>query len=513
MEFSFRHSIRFKIAIIVFVSTLVTILISWSISNHFIEQFYVTHTRNSLVTTFNSCNEFFDDSKNIISMDNDEIVGLHGYIQNPANASVFIINPKNFKVYSSIKVNDQTAMGLQSIIDSYDFTLFTEKNPYRIVRTNVSETQTEKSGRTLGSYYDLVGKLDNGYIVVLRTPVDSMHDNINFSAKLFTSISFALLVFEILIVLFISNMFSKPIIQMNRVARRMSHLDFSAKVEVKTEDEIGELGESMNIMSKRLEKSIKELKIANLELSNDIREHEHIEEMRQEFLSHVSHELKTPLALIQGYAEGLKSGVADDQETMDYYCDVIIDEASKMNELVMKLIDLNQLETGDDISIERIDLTALIRETVNNSKILLHDKKISITFAEGDELYVWADSFMIEEVVTNYLTNAIHHVKEDGAIRISYEMKGGIVRVNVYNDGDPIPEESLDKLFIKFYKTDPARTRSYGGSGIGLSIVAAIMNAHNKKYGVYNTDGGVTFYFELECVTQEDGQIDTSDDV
>ncbi|MCR5214515.1 MAG: HAMP domain-containing histidine kinase [Eubacterium sp.] len=505
MDFSFSHSIRFKIAIIVFLSTIITIFISWSVSNHFIERFFVTHTRNSLITTFRSCNDFFDDDKNIISMDNDEIVGLQGYIQNPANASVFIVNPKNFTVYSSIKINDQTADALQTIIDSYDFSLFTEKNPYKIVRNTVSEEESLNGIRSIGSYYDLIGKLNNGYIVVLRTPVDSLHDSITFSTRLFTGISFALLLFEILIVLFVSNMFSKPIIQMNRVARRMSNLDFSAKVEVKNKDEIGELGDSMNIMSKRLEKSIKELKRANLELSNDIREHEHIEEMRQEFLSHVSHELKTPLALIQGYAEGLKSGVADDQETRDYYLDVIMDEATKMNELVMKLIDLNQLETGDDISIERVDITALIGEVVHNSKILLQDNDTKIEFEYKNELYVWADSFMIEQVVTNYLTNAIHHVKKDGKIKIFYQADNDKLRINVYNDGDPIPDESLEKVFIKFYKTDPARTRSYGGSGIGLSIVAAIMKAHNMDYGVYNSDNGVVFYFELETVAQ--GQI------
>ncbi len=509
MDFSFRHSIRFKIAIIVFLSTVVTIFISWSVSNHFIEQFYISHTRNSLITTFRSCNEFFEDEKNAISMNNDEIIGLQGYIQNPANASVFIVNPKNSKVYSSIKINDQTALGLQSLIESYDFSLFTERNPYRIVRNTVSEAEPRSTARAIGSYFDLIGKLNNGYIVVLRTPVDSLHDSIAFSAKLFTGVSFALLLFEILIVLFVSNMFSKPIIQMNRVARRMSNLDFSAKVEVKTQDEIGELGESMNIMSKRLEKSIKELKIANLELSNDIREHEHIEEMRQEFLSHVSHELKTPLALIQGYAEGLKSGVAEDQETRDYYLDVIMDEAGKMNELVMKLIDLNQLETGDDISIERFDLTALIRDVVNNSQILIQGTECTIEFESDNELFVWADSFMIEEVITNYLTNAIHHVNPGGKIRIWYQMEKESVRVNVYNDGEPIPEDSIDKVFIKFYKTDPARTRSYGGSGIGLSIVAAIMKAHNQKYGVYNSDNGVVFYFDLETVAK--GQIDTEE--
>ena len=278
----------------------------------------------------------------------------------------------------------------------------------------------------------------------------------------------------------------------------MSDLDFSAKVDVVGNDEIGDLGRSMNNLSSKLEKSIKELKNANLELSNNIREKEELEEMRSEFLSHVSHELKTPLAIIQGYAEGLKSGVADDTETMNYYCDVITDEASKMNALVMKLINLNQIETGNDLSIEHFDITKLIAETIKNSSILLQEKKATVQFNETKEEFVWADTFMIEEVITNYLSNAIHYVKDDGIIKVWYERKKNTLRVNVYNDGDKISDEDLDKLFIKFYKTDPARTRDYGGSGIGLSIVAAIMKAHDKDYGVYNSENGVTFYFEVD---------------
>lgn len=278
----------------------------------------------------------------------------------------------------------------------------------------------------------------------------------------------------------------------------MSNMDFSAKADVNTDDEIGELGESMNNMASSLEKSITELKSANLELSNDIRKREHIEEMRSEFLSHVSHELKTPLALIQGYAEGLKSGVADNPEDLNYYCDVISDEASKMNAMVMKLIDLDQLETGEDISLERFDITKLIQDVISNSSILIQDSTTKIIFDEKDEVFVWADSFMIEEVITNYLTNAIHYVSSDGDIKVWYEHKQDTVRINVYNDGNNIPEEDIEKLFIKFYKVDAARTRTYGGSGIGLSIVAAIMKSHDKEYGVYNTEHGVVFYFELD---------------
>ena len=497
MGFKIKHSIRFKIAILVFSTTLCTILISWAVSNHFIERFYVSHTKSELIATYKSCNEFFSKEENILALENEEIVSLYGYVENQTSASIYVISPDNFRVYSSVKLNDKTIVALKSLLQDYKVDdMIANNEDYKVIRNTINPVND--TGESNGSYYDLVGILKNGFIVVLRTPVETVHENITFAARLFASVSLALLVFEVLIVLIFTNMFSRPIIQMSHVARRMSNMDFSSKVEIKTKDEIGDLGESMNIMSENLEKSITELKSANLELSNNLREKEHIEEMRSEFLSHASHELKTPLAIIQGYAEGLKSGVADDKETMDYYCDVISDEATKMNQLVMRLIDLNQIETGNDISIERFDITKLIEEVIKNSQILLKDRNVNIIFNEKNDKYVWADSFRIEEVITNYLSNAIHYVKEDGDIKIWYEEKENTLRVCVYNDGDTISDEDLEKLFIKFYKVDAARTRSYGGSGIGLSIVAAIMKSHDKDYGAYNKENGVVFYFEVD---------------
>ena len=304
-----------------------------------------------------------------------------------------------------------------------------------------------------------------------------------------------------IVVIFISAMFSKPIVKMSHLAKRMCELDFDTKINVKSKDEIGVLGNSMNELSEKLEKTISELKTANAKLESDIENREKIDEMRKEFISHASHELKTPIALIQGYAEGLKDNVSDDPESMEFYCDVIIDEASKMNKLVMNMLDLSELEFGDDnISIQRFDITALISEVIKASKIIIEQSEASVVeFEEKDPVNVWADEFMIEEVITNYLTNALHYVQPEGKIRIFYEQPAeGKIRINVYDQGEKIKEEDLDKLFIKFYKSDAARTREYGGSGIGLSIVEVIMKRHKNNYGVYNTEDGVVFYFELD---------------
>ncbi|MBP5223418.1 MAG: two-component sensor histidine kinase, partial [Lachnospiraceae bacterium] len=220
---------------------------------------------------------------------------------------------------------------------------------------------------------------------------------------------------------------------------------------------------------------------------------------RREFLSNVSHELKTPIALIRGYAEGLQEGMGEDPESRDFYCDVIVDEATKMNQMVQKLLTLNQLEFGNDIvELERFDLTALISNALQTGLLLARQQGITVEMREYPACHVWADAFMVEEVLQNYFSNALHYCTGEKRVEISLEETEDKIRVKVFNTGKQIPEESLPFLWDKFYKVDKARTREYGGSGVGLSIVKAIMESMHQKYGVRNMENGVEFWFELE---------------
>ena len=260
------------------------------------------------------------------------------------------------------------------------------------------------------------------------------------------------------------------------------------------------LGSNFNRMSEQLEKTVSELKRANNQLQKDIEQKEKIEDMRNEFLGNVSHELKTPIALIQGYAEGLKEGVNDDPESREFYCDVIMDEAGKMNRMVRNLLTLNQLEFGsDEVQFERFDIVSLVRGVIASCEILIQQADATVDFIADEKLFVWADEFKTEQVMRNYLTNAIHHVENERRIEVRIVSVDGKARVTVFNSGKPIPEEDLPKLWDKFYKVDKAHTREYGGNGIGLSIVKAIMESFHQKYGVRNFDNGVAFWFELDA--------------
>lgn len=352
----------------------------------------------------------------------------------------------------------------------------------------------------IGSHYlELFGQTDSGCFVYISTNYQSMRENVQISNRFLAYIGLLAIFVGALLILLIGNGFTKPILRMTEIATRMSQLDFEVKYTGTTEDEIGMLGKSINTLSERLEETISELKAANNELQKDIEHKIQIDEMRKDFLSNVSHELKTPIALIQGYAEGLHDNINEDSESREFYCDVIIDEANKMNKMVKKLLTLNQIEFGkNQLSFERFDIVQVIRSVIQSATLLAEQKGAAIFMDESRPVYVWADEYMVEEIITNYVSNAINHVDGEKNIIVSLEEREKVVRVRVFNTGQCISQEELDKIWIKFYKVDKARTRAYGGSGIGLSIVKAIVEAMNQECGVKNREDGVEFWFELD---------------
>ena len=371
-------------------------------------------------------------------------------------------------------------------------TVLEETGSYVLQRTDDDNISTE--------YLELWGQLDSGGFFLLRTPLESIENAARISNLFFIAVGALSILISVILIWFLSKRFTEPIRQLTELSQKMAGLDFEAKYTGPTDSEIGQLGTNFNKMSDELEKTISELKSANVELQKDVEKKTRIDEARREFLNNVTHELKTPLALIQGYAEGLKDNVAEDAESRGFYCEVIMDEAGKMNSMVKKLLTLNQLEFGNDQPVmDRFDLTELVRGVIAGMKILIEEKGARVSFDDSGSVWVWGDAFKIEEVVTNYLSNALNHLDYDKRIEVSFDRsEDGIVTTTVFNTGDPIPEDDLGHVFEKFFKVDKARTRAYGGSGIGLSIVKAIMDAHSQRCGAENYANGVAFWFTLE---------------
>ena len=428
------------------------------------------------------------------TISNDEVQDELHVLCEKSNISYIVLDMDNEKLITNVHDTNMLKQQLAGyllnqaqkggkVLDSTD--------NYQLMRSQDPWNQSE--------YIEMWGQLDDNVNFLIRSPVESIRESVALSNRFLIYVGMGTLIICMGLVWYFSRRITKPIQELAELSDRMANLDFEAKYTSGGKNEIGELGDNFNRMSQKLEKAISELKQANNSLQQDIEQKEKMEQMRTEFMGNVSHELKTPIALIQGYAEGLKEGVNDDPESRDFYCDVIMDEAGKMNRMVKNLMTLNQLEFGNDkVEFERFNLTELIGGVLQSMDILSQQKDVKLIFREENPVYVWGDEFKIEQVVRNYVSNAYNHVNEEKIIEVKILREDGLAKVTVFNTGKPIPEEDVPRIWDKFFKVDKAHTREYGGNGIGLPIVKAIMESMHQQYGVKNYDNGVEFWFTLD---------------
>ncbi|MCR5778626.1 MAG: HAMP domain-containing histidine kinase [Lachnospiraceae bacterium] len=521
------HSIRLQIALAFILMMTCTMVMYLVINNLFLEKFYIQNKQRGLVSSYYAIDQLFNSDGSI----SDSALVDFRKVCNTSGMEVAVVSPSIQTIISSSGKDDLMVMRLLDHVFGFDdFTekpapssnetskngIFKkdvpkgEKKPFgekAMIQNDDFEVLISADPRMGMDYLELWGTLSNGNFIIMRTAISNIKASVKVSNKFLWNIGILMILVGGIIGWIITSKISRPIMELADISEKMAHLDFNAKYKCGGKNEIAVLGNHMNELSETLEKTISELKTANNELKRDIENKEQLNGMRLDFLSNVAHELKTPIALIQGYAEGLRDNINDDEESRNFYCDVIIDESDKMNKMVKNLMTLNQLEFGDEITLERFDIVELIKNCMQSSDIMLKQNEIIADFCVDEPIYVWADEFKMEEVFTNYFSNAIHYctypanARSDNRqkrIEVTIEQKIDTVRVSVFNTGNPIPEESIDHLWDKFYKVDKARTHEYGGSGIGLSIVKAIMNSHNKSFGATNYENGVAFWFELD---------------
>ena len=484
-----KHSLTRQITSIVSLLVAGAILLCWVLNTTLLPRYYMHNKKEVLMENYQTISNTSAQNE----LESDEFAVTFDNLCSNGNIMALILQQDGKVLRSS--VNDLDALRTEF----WDVLLHGDK--MEVLYSNKQYQLLKKTDTRLDSeYLVLVGVLENGDMVLMRTAVESIRESAAISNRFLLFAGAAAIVASILVAFFTTRHITKPLQQLTDISKRMVDLDFNAKYESDQSNsyEVEELGNHINRLSENLERTISELKTANVELQDDIEKKIQIDEMRKEFLSNVSHELKTPLALIQGYAEGLQECINDDAESREFYCEVIIDEADKMNRMVKKLLTLNQLEFGNDqVIMERFDMTELIRGVANSTKILMEQKGIRLELENSEEAWVWGDEFKVEEVITNYMSNAINHADGEKLIRVFYTRSEDKLRVSVFNTGQPIPEEDIEKIWVKFYKVDKARTREYGGSGIGLSIVKAIMDSFHQRCGVINHEDGVEFWMEL----------------
>ncbi len=458
----------------------------------FLESYYISNKENDLQDMYTELEDIISGEQ---AVDNNTAAVLQGVVEK-LNVSLMVQNQDGEILLATN--NDKEWLQIQ--LWSYQF----DQNKNRIglrESTEDYEICIATDPRTDMEYMEMWGYFPTGESYILRTPMESIKDSATLANRFFLYVWVALIGIGVIIIWYVAKRITDPILELAKISTKMATLDFDAKYTSGGENEIGILGASFNEMSSKLENTISELKTANNQLIADIEQKEKLETMRAEFLSSASHELKTPIALIQGYAEGLKEGVGNDLDSQEFYCDVIIDEAGKMNQLVKNMLELSHLEyASDEIVYERFNIVEMISGILNSLEIIIQQKECKIIFDKSETCNVWGDQFKVEHVVRNYLTNALNHVADDNVIQVKIVVNDEQqkARISVFNTGKAIPEEDKARIWEKFYKVDKARTREYGGNGIGLSVVKAVMDSLHQDYGVENYDNGVSFWFELD---------------
>lgn len=462
------------------------VFFSWILNTNYLEEYYV-HQKTALLR---------EQSRYITKLfteQPDDILVQLELLERRENLSILVIQPDLNLIYASVRQNNAGVAKFDIVVEQ----LKQAELKGQAVLITGDPFNNERSL----NMYSRFG--EQNYLIV-STPLAPIKESVAIANKFFLYTGIITFIIATLAVFLFSRRFTRPIVEMNDIAQRMAHLDFSHKYPVTSNDELGELGSSINSLSDQLSKAIGELQDANARLRRDIERERRIDEMRKEFVSSVSHELKTPISLIQGYAEGLKVNVAENQEDKDFYCSVIIDEANKMNKLVKGLLDLSQVE-AEIFTLEKVpfDLSLLIDNVIAKYKPIFEEKEVQLEATKPESLLVVADRIRTEQILTNYLNNALNHLDEQKVIKLEASIRDNKAYIAVYNSGEPIPEQALDKVFISFYKSDRARTRTDGSYGLGLAIVRAIQEKDHNKYGVENLSEGVQFWFQLDLADPE----------
>ncbi|MBN2897259.1 MAG: HAMP domain-containing histidine kinase [Clostridia bacterium] len=502
------RSVRQKLFIQVGVLVLLLVGLTVVANNFCLESYYTSQLKDRLV-------EYYETINSIESSAYEEELKQFIDIESSSNVDIMIVNIQNDILYTSNSYFlDEKMMERIQDMQSMDGGKFAPMFVHEILSEEAQEKrgpeppkdqnhppmkleELERVNNSVTFYYAygnplfdnkmlvLAGTLNSGDIIELKVPVVSIQSSIDIMNRFTIICGVMLLIVAFAYAYILSSTFTRPITEINATTKEIKELKFGHKCEVQTSDEIGELAANINDMSDVLSEAIDSMNQKNDQLEN--------------LVNNVSHELKTPLALLQGYAEGIQRHIGNDEVRARFYSEVIVDEAKKMNRIVESLLTIKQLETDEmTLFYKDFSITELISKTIEKYHPILEKEGLNIEFLEGpDDVLVFGDAFYTEQVLINYVSNAMQYVEAPYKISIDLEVMEDICRVNVFNSFEHTQEEVLKPIWDEFYKLDKARTREKGGHGLGLSIVKSIQEAHHQAYGVKSEAEGITFWFDV----------------
>lgn len=492
-----NRSISKKLFTITLSFILGVFFITWFFQIIFFENFYMQQRTKSLI---NQANEF----RYMYSYElyNTKVLSsaLTNFEEtNLSRAAIVPLYQDNIVYVSSTQSTDNTFSTLTAfcteLLNDRELLneVLTENKPLsRVFTNNLAGT------KKIGIVSPISLKDENDAIFISVSSVQPIKEAASVINNFYIYLLIGLLILDVFLSIIYVNLISKPLIKLNNVASRMSNLDFSAKCTVTSDDEIGNLANTLNFLSENLKKSLDDLQEKNTQLEADIENERKLETMRKDFVASVSHDLKTPIGIISGYAEGLKDGIVS-KENANLYLETIIDEAEKMNMLVTSMLELSKLESNSTIlTIENFNIIRLIRAKLKNLDLELKEKNLTINFINSPNFaYVQGDILKIEQVIQNIITNSIKYTPAGNNINISIKDIGECFEISIENEGTSIPESELENIFVKFYKLDKSGDRRTNSFGLGLSIVKKILELHNSTFSMTNSSKGVIFTFTL----------------
>lgn len=483
---------RIRIKLFAIISVVLTVLLTviTVFSTPVLFQAFSFKTYRDLVDIANSIDSLVPDSASYY-------FDLHSIAVNN-NVSFEIIGPDGTLVYTS---TTSSAHGSDHFISSgMASSEYSSMHPSDS-RNNTPDFENFEIMRRDASnaeYFVYTHNLKSSETLHIYSEVADVETTVSVSGSVYSFMSIAMIMIMSVIFYLLIAKFTKPLVKMNEITKDMAALNFERKCEDYGNDEIGELGNSINTLSTTLDSTLVDLKDKNEQLEKDIERRHALDNARSSFISNVSHELKTPIAIISGYAEGLCEGISDDPEVIKEYCQIINDESRKMNALVVELLELSKLENRvQPFTPDYFDLGACVNSLLTHLSLQLEQNGITLINRIPSPLVCYAQEDKIEIVLRNYIINAISHCEGEKMIRLDYTDKGGFFEISVFNTGKNIDKHDLPELWDSFYRADKAHGRSENRFGLGLSIVKSIMSNHNCKYGVSNTENGVVFTFEL----------------
>ena len=457
--------IRWKIFFLMFSVVLMIILGLIATNTIYLEKFYIKNKKEKLV----ELGQILIDPKYVIDFQNLEM-----------HSNVAILIKRTDELY---KLEKEAVLPKEEI----DEIIVQLKNNEYVFK---EITLLDYRGKVLILFMPY---MKDRYIEII-TPLSFIQEGLEIS----TRYHLLIIVLALIIGSSMSFVFSKkmtdPILELKEITQRISLLDFNIKFEKERKDEIGELGYAINKMGGTLEKNIDEINKVNKKLMEDIENEKRLDKLRKEFIASVSHELKTPIAIIQGYAQGLMENIAETEEDRNFYCEIIVEESLKMDSLVKELLLITQMDSGYfKIEKEKVDLYQMIKDIRDKYS----SKNREIKYIGEKDIFAYCDEKYIDRVLENLVVNALKYSTGDREVTITVEDIENRYKVIISNESENLSEDDLENIWTPFYRVNKARDRD--GHGLGLAIVRGILENHKSNFGVYITEKNIiNFWFELE---------------